>query len=171
MTDVVITLTTQQAAIVVQVGILKAMMNIDRGNSRGLKGDGLVYDINGSGAEYAVAVHLGLDWTPITVGPDGRGVPDTGDVGIFRVRSTVHAHGHLLLHRPDPESAPYIHTTGRLPTYVLRGWCWGHEGKRKEFWGETFGNGREPCFSVPHGGVLRPMFTAEQAAVIEAFAG
>ncbi len=97
-------------------------------------------DIEGALAELAVAKLLGVYWS----GQQGVG---TRDVLGYEIRQTSYADGHLILHKSDTDDVRYLLVTGQLGTYDVRGYVYGHEGKREEFWSELQ-RGR-PAFNVP----------------------
>ena len=105
-----------------------------------------LFDTNMMGclAEYAVAKFLGCNWSDQ---PENMRIPDVG--GIIEVRSTPHVEGVLRIHEGDKDGAPYVLAlTHDLPYVQLVGWCFGSEGKQKEFYGDKWGNNR-PAYWVP----------------------
>jgi hypothetical protein len=70
--------------------------------------------------------------------PGRAGIDHTGDIGSGRlpceVRATEHDHGCLIVHPEDPDDRPFVLITGRPFTFYVRGWIYGREGKRPEYW-------------------------------------
>jgi hypothetical protein len=92
---------------------------------------------------------------PTDVGPD-RGSPD---VGPWHVRTRAHADDELIIRERDADGGPFVLVVlVRLPVFRIVGWCYGHEGKRAEWWTDH-GNGRPPAYFVPHT-PLRPFDAA-----------
>ena len=89
-------------------------------------------DIEGVLAEAAVAKALGLDeWEPVV----GQLDTELGDVmSGLQVRSTWYAKGNLLIHETDADDDKFVLVTGAAPTYMIRGWCHGRDGKKPELW-------------------------------------
>lgn len=113
-------------------------------------------DIEAAGAELAVAKLTGCFWNALA--DDPASLP--GDVGRFQVRYTHRPAGCLIVHRADPDLAPFVLVTGRLPSYTVRGQILGREAKQQRFWRE--GDGR-PAYFVP-AEALRPLEAVEAVA-------
>jgi hypothetical protein len=123
-------------------------------------------DRAGAAAELAVAIALGVEWNPDPAVSDG-GKPD---VGIWHVRSTKYANGHLLLYnagptikKADPPGGHYVLVTGTRPHLTLAAWCYGYEGKLPHYWRTDC---RQPCYWVPQS-AMRPV----RAEKLEAWRG
>jgi hypothetical protein len=88
-------------------------------------------DLEGLLAEAAVAKGLGVYFAPVT----GQLDTGLGDVlpGI-QVRSTKYPSGSLLVHKTDADDDRFLLVTGSQGAYDIRGWCYGSEGKKAEFW-------------------------------------
>ena len=115
---------------------------------------GLAMHILGSLGEQAVAKWLGEYW-------DGAiGDFSAGDVGKLQVRAMEHATHKLILHDSDSDNdkfiLAYVTGTNHNAIIVLYGWCYGREGKSKEF--EMAPNDRPPAYFIPPLR-LRPMRT------------
>ncbi len=107
--------------------------------------------IEGAAGELAAAKALNLYW-PASVDFRER---QAGDLpGGIEVRTTSHATGCLLLHPEDKDDRRYILVTGRAPSFEVRGWCLGSEGKHQQFWKDPAGN--RPAFFIEQK-YLRPM--------------
>ena len=70
------------------------------------------------------------------------------DVGKVQVRTRSRHDYELPIHPSDPDDRAFILVTGLAPRFVLRGWIWGREGKRQEWWRDPAGG--RPAFFVPH---------------------
>lgn len=78
----------------------------------------------------------------------------SGDVGRVEVR-TRSRHDYDLLVRPgDADDSVFVLVTGVAPEFLVHGWVWGEEAKRKE-WLRDYG-GRPPAYFVPQA-VLNPL--------------
>lgn len=117
-------------------------------------------DITGALSEMAVSVGLKLPWNDPIRAPRQRNADGDRDVGDFEVRSTTRERGSLILYPKDADDAPFILVTGQLPTFELRGWVYGHEGKQERFWRTDV---RSPAFFVPQS-ALKPLGDLQEAA-------
>jgi hypothetical protein len=109
--------------------------------------------IEGACAELAVAKYLGLFWHALLPKLSQRAHPDVGR-NIQVKRRPENGRGRdLRLHENDLDDAPYVLVVGTAPTYELRGWILGVDGKQAEYLNP--GDGR-PCYFVPRE-KLRPM--------------
>lgn len=98
--------------------------------------------IEACASEMAVAKAYNLYWEPVARRPENL----AGDVGNLQVRSTWRENGRLILHDRDPDDAVFVLVTGKIPSFDVRGWILGRDGKAKEHWDE--GDGR-PAYFVP----------------------
>lgn len=128
----IVELEQRERAIAAHVGLLRYLTVLHRGyrQTHGQNnGDGLVWDrhIEGAGAELAVAKALGRYWTGAAVTmPDWlAGAEAEADVGGLQVRHTQRDDGCLIVNLDDEPAATFVLVTGRMPTYVLRGWLEG----------------------------------------------
>lgn len=101
--------------------------------------DAWTIDIEGLGAEVAVTLALGLEWSPL-IGATDR----NGDVGEVHVRWTPRESGSLIVHQG--ESGPYVLVVGSLPKKKVVGWMKAEDAQRPEWWRTDV---REPAFFVP----------------------
>lgn len=103
-------------------------------------------DIEGCAAELAVCKALGVFWSGMEVaGSDKRvGTPDAGGV---QVRSTRRTSGSLILHDGDADDDAFVLVVGRIPRLDIKGWIYGRDGKRADFWRSE--SVRCPAFFVP----------------------
>jgi hypothetical protein len=105
-------------------------------------------DIEACLAELAVAKAYNLYWERLARNPAAL----RGDVAELQVRSTWREDGSLILHHEDPDDAIFILVTGRAPTFDIRGWIRGSDGKEERWW--RTGDGR-PAFFVPQSALNR----------------
>jgi hypothetical protein len=105
----------------------------------------------GTIGEYVLAKHTGTFWS------GALGDYQAADVGQWQVRTTPYPHGHLRMHRKDSSESAWVLITGSFFVYTIRGWIWGKDGKKDEYWGDKFNTGR-PAFWVPQD-VLNPIET------------
>lgn len=120
--------------------------------------DSIGIDRQGALAEMAVAKALGRAW-------DGKffEIDDWykwrevgNDVSGLEIRSTKHRNGRLIIHPKDKDYAPFILVIANKDDFELKGWVYGFEGKREEWW-QDVGYGR-PCYYVPQD-ILRDIYT------------
>ena len=105
--------------------------------------------IEGALGEMAVAKGLDVYWT----GKNKlRGI-DVG--GRFEVRTRPKGNYDLILHPADSDEAIFVLVVGRMGKYTLRGWIFGRDGKKEEYWGDKYNTGR-PAYWVPQR-ALAPM--------------
>lgn len=99
-------------------------------------------DIEGAIGEAAVAKARKRPWSTGQLG-----APDVGDD--IQVRSTDVRDGHLLLHKEDPDNAPFylvVNPDRDGMTRWVIGWVYGWEGKKKGVWNKK-DTGR-PCYWI-----------------------
>ena len=108
---------------------------------------------NGFAAEIAVARLFGDDdWLPVIVDDSFCDPPDAG--GRCEVRQTDRHSNRLIIYPRDKNEAPYVLVTGtRHDVMYARGWLYGTEGKRPDFWDESVPN---PNYFIPQA-ALHPM--------------
>jgi len=100
-------------------------------------------EIEAIGAEIACARVLGLPW-------EDTPTPDKGgDIGPgIQVRHTVRPNGRLFIHDDESDTHKFYLVTGNFPAYNVRGWVFGHDGKKDQWW-DAPDKSRPPCFCVP----------------------
>ena len=112
--------------------------------------------IEGALAECALAKHLGLFWS--------KGTPGATDVGPHDVRQT-HDHSYsLIIHPTDDDNRRFYLVTGILGKYVVRGYMYGRDAKRKEWWRDPTGKNRWAYF-VPQSALIDDNIQATTAPV------
>lgn len=101
-------------------------------------------DIEGTCAERAFARAMSLYWAPsagVQVGPQG-------DCCGWEVRYPIPPNRKLLLRDNDHDERPYVLVVGAWPTYTVRGYVLGRDGKREKY--RSAGDPkRDPCYLVP----------------------
>lgn len=127
-------------------------------------GSSIKADIQGALAELAVAKAFNLPWTGrVFSNPEWKAWSLAGgrDVGMLEVRSTHYPWGHLPMFEKDHNDYPYVLVIALSETeYEIKGWIWGAEGKRREYWKDP-ANTHKPYFNVPQS-VLRSVESLEQ---------
>lgn len=110
--------------------------------------------IEGSAGEVAVAKYLNCYWDySVNTWQD----PDLA--GFIQVRTRSKFWHDLNVRWKDAEHEVFVLVTGRMPTYCLRGWAYGHEAKRDEYLKNP--GGFHPAFFMPQKD-LRPMATLKE---------
>lgn len=120
----------------------------DRNNFRG---DGVKTHIFGVHCEMAGAAAVGVLWRDTLF--------READLGLRRqVRGAHYHHGRLLIHHDDNPTDIFILVTKEddSPVFQVKGWAYGYEAKKDEFWRDPVGN--RPCFFAPQR-ILRCMTT------------
>lgn len=137
-----VTLSWLEAYNAAQSGILRQIEALKHGRRPryGQPLDDWGVNIEGCAAEMAVAKAYGLYWEPVARRPEDL----AGDVSTLQIRSTWRENGRLIIHEHDPDDAPFILVTGKVPAFTIRGWIYGRDGKAVEFWDE--GDGRAAYF-------------------------
>lgn len=91
----------------------------------------------------------------------------TQDYDLFpdlQVRGTEHPRGRLLVRQRDKDTDRFIFVTRVAREFELRGWIFGGEAKKEEWWADPTKKNRFAYF-VPHD-ALRPMETIKQDGVL-----
>ena len=126
-----------------------------RPDAHGAKPDaGWSLHIEGACGEMAVAKWAGKYWN------GAIGDLKADDVGKLQVRTRSNHAYDLIVHRSDPDDRAFVLVTGLAPHFILRGWIWGRDAKRDEWWRDPAGG--RPAFFVPQA-ALRPMVRREVA--------
>jgi hypothetical protein len=106
-------------------------------------------NIEGVLAEMALAKALNKYWC-------GKG--EFGDVDIrpdIECRSTSGHDNRLILHKSDKDERKYYLITGQRGNYEVKGWCYGHDGKKTNFYDDPTGKNR-PAYFVPQSELTPP---------------
>jgi hypothetical protein len=106
------------------------------------------YTIEGALTEAALAKHLGLY-------PTGFTSIGASDCSGHEVRSSPHHDAPLRMMQKDKDDAPYWHITGVNGSYTIRGWIYGRDAKRGEWWG-VWKRPEHPCYWVPQSALNSP---------------
>jgi len=138
-----IELTSQEIQIASMVGIQRQVEDIER-RKKSFSGESQTgawqRHIEGALSECALAKHLNVFWSK-------RPYP-LPDVYDSEVRSTPYSSGVMPIGTTDKDDRKYYLLTGINGTYIIRGWLYGKDCKRPEWWRELQ-PGRPPCFCVP----------------------
>ncbi len=142
--ETTVTLSGAQMMQAALTGVMRQVSNLKHGRKPRYGADDAAdwqLHIEGCMGEMAVAAVLGIFW-------DGK-LHDLspGDVAAIEVRTRRHDWHDLILHPQDDDNARFILVTGGNGCYVLKGWCFGYEGKRDEHWKDP-ARGR-PAYFVP----------------------
>ena len=135
-------------------GVLRRVEDLGKGDKCGRDltdptSTGWSMEIEGACGELAVAKFTGRTWL-------GVGIMRGDDVPGLQVRTTRHATGRLLVRHDDDDAATFVLVTGRTPVFVIRGWLYGWEAKRDEWWGTPNPNG-PALFCVPQAALHSPL--------------
>jgi hypothetical protein len=141
-----VTLTWYEVAIGAYVGIQRQIAALSKRlpDRHGYIGDGWSEHIEGACGEMAAARAIGQYWTP-SVNTFKNG----GDVGEIQVRTRSNHEYDLLIRNSDRDDDIFILVTGKVPSFVVRGWLRGSDCKKQE-WLKEYG-GRPPAWFVPQG--------------------
>lgn len=148
-----ITLTTAETYHAAMIGITRQVTNLRdcRTDAYGAEKDvGWQLHCEGACGEQAFAKFFGLYWS------GAIGDLKADDVGYFQVRTNSRNNGDLILHYNDPDDRIFVLLTGLAPTYTVRGWLWGAEGKDDRWWRESAPGKGRAAFFVPQS-ALKPM--------------
>jgi len=112
-------------------------------------GNGWNGNIEGACGEWAVSRYTGRQYLGVgTMGGD--------DVGSgLQVRTTGDPNGYLTVRRKDHPDKVYVLVVGKAPRLTLRGWLYGYEMKRDEWWSDPYQRNHWAWY-VPQD-ALRPM--------------
>jgi hypothetical protein len=115
--------------------------------------------IEGLLGEVALAKYLGLYHT----GMIGIGA---SDVSGNEVRTTRKRDGELKMKDADHDDAPYWLLTGYNGTYTIRGWIYGRDAKRKEWFGVKHRE-EHPMYWVPQSALTSPDIKPETVSITD----
>lgn len=106
---------------------------------------GMEGDVNGAGAEMALAKYLNVFWS-FSVNTFKR----EADVGTLEVRSSDRHDYNLLLRPGDAQDSSWVLVTGRVEDrlYRIQGWARGSAIMTPDYWREI-DNGRPGCWIYP----------------------
>lgn len=127
-------------------GVMRQVENLKK-NRQAAYGAGRHNDwqlaLEGCLGEMAVARHLQCYWS-------GKGEFRGFDVGTVQVRTTRHEDGRLILHPKDNDDHQFWLVTGINGVYRIRGWIYGFDGKKEEFWEDPKKEDRHAFFVPQH---------------------
>lgn len=152
MTDQTVVLTTAEIMEVGICGVMRQVENIKNDAKPAYGADDKAdwqLHVEGCGAERAVAKYLNLYWP----GKGRMREPDVG--GLVEVRSIDKPNNRLILHEKDADDKAFCLVYGLNGTYTIKGWIWGKDGKREDYWSDPGRNGR-PAFFVPNDALNPP---------------
>jgi hypothetical protein len=146
-----ITLSASEMQIAATIGIMRQIQNLDRGRPDAYGAEqelGWQKHIEGAAGELAFAKWSNRFWN------GNIGNLHADDVGLVQVRTRSKHHYELILHPRDRDDRVFVLISGVTPVFWIRGWIWGRDGKRTEYWSDP-ARGR-PAFFVPTS-ALNPM--------------
>jgi hypothetical protein len=148
---IVITLTPHNLFMAGLIGISRHVKGAHKLGQYGVDNSKTGWQINCDGAagEMAVAKWLGIFY-------DGAiGNFRAKDAAEYQVRTNPNDWGDLILHPKDADDDLFILVLSHAsPTFQLRGWLQGKEGKQQKWWRD--GTKNRPAFFVPQA-ELHPM--------------
>ena len=103
--------------------------------------------IQGAVAEFACAKHFGLFWS----GPGELGQVDVG--GCLQVRSITKRHYRMPVYEDDRDEQVFVLMVpgATILEWHFRGWIYGRDAKRPEWWDKTTDNPKSAGYYVPQG--------------------
>lgn len=107
-------------------------------------------NVEGAAGELAFAKAFNLYWN-FSVNTFKRG----GDVGDIQVRTACRPDGDLIIRADDPRERLFVLVTGRIPTFIIRGWKYAWEVKGVDKYLKNPGN-REPAWFLPQSELYPP---------------
>lgn len=130
-------LTMSESTCSAMVGVFRNLASIFKGSRSSAPADKLwQVHIEGALGEAAVAKALNT-YNPLTVNTF-KGA-DIGHKIQVRTRSQ---HGYdLIVRTDDSDDEVYVLVTGSCPSYIIQGWCYGHEAKQPEHLANHGGRG------------------------------
>ena len=136
-------LTEEEIKHAISVGCARQMSSIKKNlkNANGFEGDEWGVNIEGAMGELATAKALNMNWDATV---------DTfkaNDLEGIQVRTRSNHYWDLIIRPNDDDEAIWVLVTGKNGKYVVRGWCYGHEGKKKQ-WLKDYAN-RPPAYFIP----------------------
>jgi hypothetical protein len=144
---VLVTLTNAEIFQAAIAGVCRQVQNLRRGrvDRHGCTDDGWYTHCNGAIAEMVVAKASGRYW----VGAGALGDLHARDVLGVQVRWGLGDAYRLVLRKSDDPADVFVLVTGRAPLLTIRGWIYGRDGQRPEYWEDPTDTGREPAYFVP----------------------
>jgi hypothetical protein len=149
----IVVLTEEEVLMATKVGEERNRINREAHRTSTIVfGKGLEMDRIGARAEYAISKCFNLKWTgKLFTNAEWKAWESTGgrDVGCVEVRSSKYTHAHMPLFEKDKNNYIYVLVTVQDDYhYTVVGWCFGAEGKKREFWADPAHSGK-PYFCYP----------------------
>ena len=146
----IVTLDFDQISIAAAVGAKRQIRRTLAGSASQncpTEGDFWQGNIEGAIAEFATALHLGVEWPGLTEGDYEPGAPDLVSKGrLIEVRSVNEDRRRLIVRDRDADDRYFISALVKLPHVVLRGWILAKDAKREAWRIRSDG---APGFFVP----------------------
>lgn len=146
-----VTLTSMEMLMACLVGVRRNIESIEQKlhANHGFMGNAWEIHIEGACAEMAVAKVLENYWGgPVNTFKDA-------DIGQkIQVRSTQYKTGCLIVRKDDSSDDIYYLVTGIAPTYIIRGWLYGRDARKKKWLQAPAG--RPPAWFVPQDALRHP---------------
>lgn len=148
-----VTLTREEVEMATKVGEERNRINREaHRTSTVVFGKGLEMDRQGARAEYAACKAFGVEWDgKLFSNVDWKKWESEGgkDCGCFEVRSSKYTHAHMPLFEKDKNQYPYVLVTVQDEYhYTIVGFCWGAEGKQRQYWADPARSGK-PYYCYP----------------------
>ena len=141
-----ITLSLEEIAMAASVAVHRGIDAIkhNRKNQHGFTGNGWTENIEGYGAELAVAKALNIYYSAGA----GKGFKDADVSEKIQVRWASQENYRLIVRGPDKTDHVYVLVTGEAPEYDIKGFMPGHIVKQDKYFSNP-GNGRPDAWWVP----------------------
>jgi hypothetical protein len=140
----IVTLEWAEVRFAAYSGIDRHIRNLakDRRPRYGAGRDDWTSHVVGAIGELAVAKAFGFYWEGIRPELD-----HAGDLARWQLRATPGPNHCLIVHREDPDHAPFLLVRGGPQTWELAGWIAGSDAKRDCYWRDPVGG--RPAYFVP----------------------
>lgn len=138
-----IQLTEEEMYKAIKIGVIRQMESIKKNlkPANGFNGDEWGCHIEGSMGELATAKAINVHWDATV------NTFKANDLEGIQVRTRSRHDWDLIIRPNDDNEAIWVLVTGKNGSYIVRGWCYGYEGK-KECWLRNYGD-RVPAYFVP----------------------
>lgn len=134
-----------ELTLAVMAGVMRQVINLKLGRTDyygAEREDPWSKHIRGACGEKAAAKFYNLYWP-------GVGQLRAKDVGPLQVRTTEPGK-RLILHKTDDDDDRFVLVCGEGARWEVMGWCFGHEGKRTEYWSDPQHTNRWAYFVPTH---------------------
>lgn len=141
-----VTLSLEEIAMAASVAVHRGIdaIKYDRQNQHGFQGNGWTENIEGYGAELAVAKVLNVYYSAGA----GKGFKGADVSDKIQVRWASQSNYRLIVRAPDQTDHVYVLVTGEAPTYDIKGFIPGQYAKTDKY-KDNPGNGRPDAWWVP----------------------